>query len=139
MDVGTVANDEGELVDTTPEKQDAQELVAVDNDSDQHVIRHSLTQATKHWESCDGGLGCFSRANRQILQAIASVTGTNITINEDLRRIKVSGRNTGDVDDALAKLSRIEAPLVSLLAPLARGLPELTPCSQSRGIYAPPT
>lgn len=117
MDIGTVLNDEGEVVETTPEKKLAQELVAVDSDSDQHVICHSLTQATKHWVSCDGGLGCFSSANREILLAIASVTGTNITINGDLRSIKVSGRNTGDVDDALAKLSRIEAPLVSVLAP----------------------
>ncbi|RMJ26549.1 hypothetical protein PHISP_02596 [Aspergillus sp. HF37] len=111
LDIATVLNDEGELIEATPEKDPAQKLLVVDSDSDEDVVRHSLTQATKHWVSCDGGLGCFTKANREILWAISSVTGTTVTVSENMRSIKVSGRNTADVDDALAKLTRIEAPL----------------------------
>lgn len=117
MDIAIVLNDEGELIEATPEKNPAQKLLAVESDSEEDVVRHSLTQATKHWVSCDGGLGCFAKANREILRTIAAVTGTNVTVSEDMRSIRVSGRNTADVDDALAKLTRIEAPLVSVLIP----------------------
>ena len=111
----------------------------MENEFDQDVISQSLTHTTKHWVSSDGGLGCFARANREILHAIAAVTGTNISISEDMRSLKVSGSNTGDVDDALAKLSRIEVPLVSVLAASRQSSAELTLSSQSRGTYARPT
>lgn len=122
MDVAAILNDEGDPIETIiPEEDPRGKLVAFDSDSEEEIIPHSLTQVTKLWTSSLGGLGCFADQNQEIMTGIAAVTGTKISLNEDKKSIKVSGRDTGDVDDALEKLSRMETPLVCHLSIKAAG------------------
>ncbi|KAL2818127.1 hypothetical protein BJX63DRAFT_85394 [Aspergillus granulosus] len=92
-------------------------LLALDDDSGQ-IIPHQMTQVTKLWLSSAGGIGCFGGNEYQkTLRDIAKGTGTEITVPNDLKAVRVSGRCTNDVDDALAKLSEIEKPLLYIRSP----------------------
>jgi hypothetical protein len=73
-----------------------------------------MTRVTKFWLASTGGVGCFAGNNyRDILKDIAESTGTEITVSDDFKGIQVSGPCMDDVDDAMAKLSEVEKPLVS--------------------------
>jgi hypothetical protein len=88
-------------------------LLALDDDS-ATLIPHQMTRVTKFWLASTGGVGCFASNNyRDILKDIAKSTGTEITVPDDLKGIQVSGPCMDDVDDAMAKLSEVEKPLVS--------------------------
>lgn len=90
-----------------------QDLLTLVDDSNDELIPVSLSRAIKPWLSSNGGLGCFAYNFHEVLVDIAAVTGTDISVIDDTNGIQVSGQNQGDVDDALAKLTRIEKPLVS--------------------------
>jgi hypothetical protein len=88
-------------------------LLALDDDP-ATLIPHQMTRVTKFWLASAGGVGCFAANNyRDMLKDIAKGTGTEIIVPDDLKGIQVSGPCTNDVDDAMAKLSEIEKPLVS--------------------------
>lgn len=97
--------------------QGSAELVDVSSDSG-IVVPHPLSQFAKYWQSSKGDLGFFGSAelfttpNFDVLKAIEKATGTIISINKDLKNIKVAGWNVGDVDDAIGKLGRVEFTLV---------------------------
>lgn len=99
--------------------QDNPTLVAVGDDSER-LVPHSLLQFAKYWQSSGGGLGYFGSAelfttpNLDVLKTIEKATGTIISINKDLKNIKVVGWNIGDVDDAIGKLTRSEFALVRI-------------------------
>ncbi|KAE8386756.1 hypothetical protein BDV23DRAFT_137912 [Aspergillus alliaceus] len=113
LDMPIVLQDDGA---SATEEDKPEDLLALDNDSDEELIPHSYVKSrvTKLWLSPDGGIGCFSTGFREFLVEIAAVTGTNIAIIDDLKGIQVSGTSAGDVEDALAKLTRIEKPLSCL-------------------------
>ncbi|RAL03570.1 uncharacterized protein BO80DRAFT_401699 [Aspergillus ibericus CBS 121593] len=92
-------------------------LLALEDDSDEELIPNPVALVTKFWLSPSGGVGCFSE-NRfhDFITRIAGLTGTDIAVVED-RRIQVTGKSPEDVDDALAKLSRIERPLSFIANP----------------------
>ena len=87
-------------------------LLTLDDDTGA-FIPHPRTQITKLWLSSVGGVGCFAANMYQdMLGEVAKGTGTDITVLDELKGLQVSGGRENDVDDALAKLTRIEAPLV---------------------------
>lgn len=89
-----------------------QRLLTLVDDSDE-LVPVSLSRVTKVWTSLNGGgLGCFAYGFHEVFVDIAAMTGTEISLIDDINGIQVSGRNQGDVDDALGKLTRIEQPLV---------------------------
>lgn len=85
----------------------------LDDSSDEEAGISSNDQCTKYWLSPTGGLGCFAGSFQDVLSEIAILTGTQISIEDDVKGIQVSGSNAADVDDALEKLTQIEKPLVS--------------------------
>ena len=95
------------------EKDGNEDLLTLVDDSNEELIPVSLNRITKPWLSSNGGLGCFAFNFHEVLADIAAMTGTEISVVDEINGIKVSGQNQGDVDDALAKLTRIEKPLVS--------------------------
>jgi hypothetical protein len=97
-----------------PEEQQ-EELVSLDDGIDANVISLPLDVVTKTWACPTGGLGCFATDFQDILAAIESFTGTKISVVDDIVGIKVSGGSEADVNDALAKLTQVERPLVSRL------------------------
>ncbi|KAF7594944.1 hypothetical protein BBP40_007752 [Aspergillus hancockii] len=92
------------------------ELLALDIDSDEELITtsHPTTRVTEIWLTLYGGIGCFATGFHGVLTKVAILTGTEITIIDDLKGIQVSGNSVRDVDDALAKLTRIEKSLSCL-------------------------
>lgn len=95
------------------EKDGKEDLLTLVDDSNEELIPVSLNRITKSWLSSNGGLGCFASNFHEVLADIAAMTGTEISVVDEIHGIKVSGQNQGDVEDALAKLARIEKPLVS--------------------------
>ncbi|RAL09796.1 uncharacterized protein BO97DRAFT_310485, partial [Aspergillus homomorphus CBS 101889] len=87
-------------------------------DEGYELIPTSTIHITKFWLSSRGGLGCYSFESRNILSSIAELTTTEITMLDDTQGIQVSGTSAVDVDDALAKLSRVEKPLTCLQHPI---------------------
>ncbi|RHZ57805.1 uncharacterized protein CDV56_107287 [Aspergillus thermomutatus] len=116
LDVPAVLSDEGVPAMITPEKHQGPSLLALDDDSDEDIVPYSRNHGTKFWKSPNGGLGCFSSDFHDVLAGVATATGTEIAIVDELQGIRVSG-TTEDVDDALTKLTQIEKPLLFLLAP----------------------
>lgn len=113
LDIPSVFNNEAEQDGTHVEKDDhGKRLLTLVDDSDDELIPTSLNRVTKVWVSSKGGLGCFAYGFHELLVDIAAVTGTDISVIDDINGIQVSGRNQGDFDDALGKLTRIEQPLV---------------------------
>ena len=104
------AEQDGTSVDNEDHEQRLRTLV---DDSDE-LVPISLNRVTKVWLSVQGGLGCFADGFQQVLVDVAAVTGTDIAVIDDINGIQVSGRNQGDVDDALGKLARVEQLLVRL-------------------------
>ncbi|KAL5001654.1 hypothetical protein BDV10DRAFT_182220 [Aspergillus recurvatus] len=104
------------------------ELLMLDDDP-ATIIPHPFTQVTKFWLAAAGGVGCFAyNKHREILCEVAKHTGTEIAVIDELKGLQISGRNEGDVNDALERLSRIEEPLSRLSNPdiknIAIGLTE---------------
>ena len=95
------------------EKDGKEDLLTLVDDSNEELIPVSLNRITKSWLSSNGGLGCFASNFHEVLADIAAMTGTEISVVDEIHGIKVSGQNQGDVEDALAKLARTEKPLVS--------------------------
>lgn len=87
----------------------------LDDGTEVNIIPLPVGLVTKTWACPAGGFGCFAAGFQDILAAIESFTGTMISIVDDLVGLKVSAATEADVDDALAKLTRIEKPLVSEL------------------------
>ncbi|PLB50723.1 hypothetical protein P170DRAFT_406139 [Aspergillus steynii IBT 23096] len=100
---------------------DAQEgdLLALGASHEEEFIPHS--RVTKTWVSSDGGAGCFALRFQSILPEISKLTGTEIAIVED-KGVQVSAENEDDVDDALAKISTIEKPLMCICNPCATNM-----------------
>ncbi|KAL4752140.1 hypothetical protein BDW72DRAFT_212228 [Aspergillus terricola var. indicus] len=93
------------------------------------VIPHTFTRVTKFWLADAGGVGCFAHnKHREMLGEVASHTGTEIAIIDEIKGLQVSGGNEGDVNDALERLSRLEKSLSCLGNPdiknIAVGLTE---------------
>lgn len=113
LDIPSVFNNEAEQDETHVEKEDhGKRLLPLIDDSDDELIPTSLNRVTKVWVSSKSGLGCFACGFHELLIDIAAATGTDISVIDDINGIQISGRNLGDVDDALGKLTRIEQPLV---------------------------
>lgn len=107
-------DDQEEQNGVSLEREDQREdLLTLVDDSNDELIPVSLSRVTRTWLSSSGGLGCFANDFHEVLVDIAAVTGTEISVIDDINGIQVSGQNQGDVDDALGKLARIEKPLVS--------------------------
>ena len=86
------------------------DLLALGTPQDEEPILHP--RVTKTWVSQEeDGAGCYPQFH-SMLSEIPKLTGTEIAVAEDLKGIRVSGRNENDVEDALAKISRIHQPLV---------------------------
>ena len=96
------------------------DLISLDTDPEQDFVRSSLAQVCKSWTAQQGGLDCFGKigptttvaANVNVLDAIAEATGTVISVDTVMKRVRVSGRNDEDVDDALGKMTRSAVFLV---------------------------
>ncbi|THC98518.1 hypothetical protein EYZ11_002026 [Aspergillus tanneri] len=114
-------DDSNPVLDEHNESQEG-DLLALDEDPNEELIPHSIDRVTKHWVSSDGGVGCFAANFHDILSSIAIMTGTEIAVAEDLKGIQVSAKNSNDVDDALAKISRIEKSLSSIDKPHVRNM-----------------
>ncbi|GAD94222.1 conserved hypothetical protein [Paecilomyces variotii No. 5] len=106
-----------ETHESTPEKNRREMLLAFDNDSDQEIVSVPNILCTRYWLSSSGGLGCFESSFEDILVEVARLTGTHISVKEDINRIQVTGNCEDDVADALGKLSRIEKPLSLAVRP----------------------
>lgn len=108
-------DDEDDRTKAGSEKDRKEDLLTLVDDSNDELIPVSLSRTIKHWVSEEGGLGCLAHFH-EVLEEIAAMTGTEIAVIDDINGIQVSGQNQVDVDDALAKLTRIEKPLVSELS-----------------------
>ncbi|PWY89273.1 hypothetical protein BO70DRAFT_285619 [Aspergillus heteromorphus CBS 117.55] len=97
--------------------EDDQGLLALDDGSDEVLVSHSRPRVTKIWLSSTGGAGCFAANSfQEFISQIATLTGTEIVIiGED--GAQVMGKDLADVEDALAKLSRIESALTFIKKP----------------------
>lgn len=111
LDIPMFNNEDGQ-VEVESERDRKEDLLTLVDDSNDELIPFSLNRAKKGWLSSTGGLGCFANF-QEVLVDIAVMTGTEISIIDDIHGIQVSGQNQGDVDEALGKLTRIEKPLVS--------------------------
>ncbi|KAI9374383.1 hypothetical protein BJX61DRAFT_540831 [Aspergillus egyptiacus] len=90
-------------------------LLALDDDE---LIPHPNAQVVKFWLASEGGVGCFAGGRYQdTLSDIAKATGTEISVVDAAKGIRISGKTATDVDDALEKLTRIEKPLLYLTQP----------------------
>lgn len=114
LNIPIMLRDDGASVPVATTEDSLGGLLALDIDSDVELIHqsHLMTHVTKFWLSSHGGIGCFATGFHEVLTEIAAVTGTNITIIDEVKGIQISGSSAGDVDDAVAKLTRIEKPLV---------------------------
>ncbi|KAJ1713690.1 hypothetical protein COH20_003366 [Aspergillus flavus] len=119
LDIPIMLQDEGASVPVATTEDSLGGLLALDVDSDEELIHHShlMTRVTKFWLSSHGGIGCFATGFHEVLTEVAAVTGTDITLIDEAKGIQISGNSAGDVDDALAKLTRIEKPLSCLVNP----------------------
>ncbi len=116
LDLPSVVQDGSSTVDD-PQWVDNGGLLTLDDDTGT-FIPHPRTQITKFWLSSAGGVGCFAANMYQVmLEEVAKGTGTEITVVDELKGLQVSGGRETDVDDALAKLTRIEIPLVPKFNP----------------------
>lgn len=114
LEVSDIVDIDGvESHNSTPEKNRRATLLTFDDDSDQETVPVPSIRYTKFWLSANGDLGCFECAFEDVLAEVARLTGTDISVKDDIKRIQVSGNSEEDVVDALEKLSRIEKPLVS--------------------------
>ncbi|RAH66257.1 uncharacterized protein BO66DRAFT_187017 [Aspergillus aculeatinus CBS 121060] len=86
------------------------------------LIPTSSIHITKLWLSPNGGVGCFSFESRKLLASIADLTSTEITMLDDTKGIQVTGTSEVDVDDALAKLTRVEKPLACVQRPITTNI-----------------
>ncbi|PYI25721.1 hypothetical protein BP00DRAFT_408865 [Aspergillus indologenus CBS 114.80] len=86
------------------------------------LIPTSSIHITKLWLSPNGGVGCFSFESRKLLASIADDTSTEITMLDDTKGIQVTGTSEVDVDDALAKLTRVERPLACVQRPITTNI-----------------
>ncbi|XHG03342.1 hypothetical protein AWENTII_006653 [Aspergillus wentii] len=111
LEIPVIFDDEMSHIPVGVEKDQEGDLLALDDGSNEEFIPLSINHDTKYWLSSSGGLGCFSANFHEVLAEVATMTGTEISIIDDIKGIQVSGKNQGDVDDALAKLTRIEKPL----------------------------
>jgi hypothetical protein len=118
LDIPVVFQDDAASATVTLDEDREGGLLALDIDSDEELIApsHPTTRVTEIWSSSYGGIGCFVTGFHGVLAEIAILTGTEITIIDDLKGIQVSGSSARDVDDALTKLTRIEKPLVRTLS-----------------------
>ncbi|KAE8417547.1 hypothetical protein BDV36DRAFT_175612 [Aspergillus pseudocaelatus] len=117
LDIPIMFQDDGASLPVATTEDSLGGLLALDIDSDEELIHHShlMTRVTKFWLSSHGGIGCFATGFREVLIEVAAVTGTEITLVDEVKGIQISGNSAGDVDDALAKLTRIEKPLSCLV------------------------
>ncbi|OGM50685.1 hypothetical protein ABOM_000453 [Aspergillus bombycis] len=116
LNIPIMLQDDGASVPVATTEDSLGGLLALDIDSDVELIHqsHLMTHVTKFWLSSHGGVGCFATGFNEVLTEIAAATGTNITIIDEVKGIQISGSSAGDVDDAVAKLTRIEKPLSCL-------------------------
>ncbi|KNG85162.1 hypothetical protein ANOM_006048 [Aspergillus nomiae NRRL 13137] len=117
LNIPIMLRDDGASVPVATTEDSLGGLLALDIDSDVELIHqsHLMTHVSKFWLSSHGGIGCFATGFHEVLTEIAAVTGTNITIIDEVKGIQISGSSAGDVDDAVAKLTRIEKPLSCLV------------------------
>ncbi|KAB8219165.1 hypothetical protein BDV33DRAFT_204666 [Aspergillus novoparasiticus] len=119
LDIPIMLQDDGASVPVATTEDSLGGLLALDVDSDEELMHHShlITRVTKFWLSSNRGIGCFATGFHEVLTEVAAVTGTDITLIDEAKGIQISGNSAGDVDDALAKLTRIEKPLSCLVNP----------------------
>lgn len=110
LDIPIMLQDGGASLPVATTEDSLGDLLALDIEPDEELIHHShlMTRVTKFWLSSHGGIGCFATGFREVLIEVAAVTGTEITLVDEVKGIQISGNRAGDVDDALAKLTRIE-------------------------------
>ncbi|KAL1965815.1 hypothetical protein VTN77DRAFT_5136 [Rasamsonia byssochlamydoides] len=106
-DIATVDEDTAEA----PESEAQEKLLALDSDSGDDVTH---TRCTKNWLSSGGGIGYFLHAPRDFLKEVGTLTGTEITVESQVKGLQASGKNPSDVQDALEKLTRLDS-LLSLM------------------------
>ncbi|PYH41209.1 uncharacterized protein BP01DRAFT_182604 [Aspergillus saccharolyticus JOP 1030-1] len=107
IDMTSALQSNGSLEELNPSPDESCELIPT-----------SIIHITKLWLSPNGGLGCYSFESKSILDSIADLTSTEITMRDDTKGIQVSGTSEGDVDEALAKLTRVERPLTCIQRPI---------------------
>ncbi|KAF9894386.1 hypothetical protein FE257_007889 [Aspergillus nanangensis] len=82
----------------------------------EELIPYYNSRVTKCWVPHGGSVSCFAPF-QSFLDVISSRSGTELTIGENLRGIGVTGTSESDVDDVLAKLTRIEMSLSCISKP----------------------
>lgn len=114
LDVSALMPVDEDIVASDSDKNEEGGLLALSDSSDQDLIPNPAALVTRFWLSPTGGVGCFSDNRfRGFLSQIAALTGTEACVVEG-HGIRVIGKSVEDVQDALAKLTRIEKPLVSV-------------------------
>lgn len=102
-----------DLIVDSPKEVQGETLLALDSDSEEELVPNIIGGTIKYWLSPGGGLGCFATDFRDVLAEVAKLTGTRISVIDDRKGIQISGKSS-DVDDAFAKLTGLEKPLVSV-------------------------
>ncbi|GKZ73739.1 hypothetical protein AnigIFM50267_010676 [Aspergillus niger] len=111
LDVSAIMPVDEDPVVSDTDKDEEGGLLALSDSSDQELIPNPAALVTRFWLSSNGGVGCFSDNRfRDFLSQIAALTGTEACVVEG-RGVQVIGKSVEDVQDALAKLTRIEKPL----------------------------
>ncbi|XRM48763.1 hypothetical protein ABZX51_011675 [Aspergillus tubingensis] len=117
LDVSSIVPVDEDTVASGSDKDEEGGLLALSNSSDEDLIPNPAALVTRFWLSPTGGVGCFSDNRfREFLSQISALTGTEACVVEG-HGIRVIGKSVEDVQDALAKLTRIEKPLRSILNP----------------------
>jgi hypothetical protein len=94
-------------------------VVDVDSDDDWCGVGPvSLNQSNgsgvvRLWTSSRGGVGEFELMSKDLLAKVAACTETDIVVEHQPDKIRVTGCYLSSVDDALRKLSNLDKSLVS--------------------------
>jgi hypothetical protein len=122
LEVPDVVTADEEDIAEAPVTEDQEMLVAVDTDDAEDGANK---QCTKQWLSSTRAIGCFSYGPRDLprdlpralpqdfLKEIGTLTGTEITVESQMKSLQISGKNPGDVEEALERLTRLDNLLVS--------------------------
>ncbi|KAE8382179.1 hypothetical protein BDV26DRAFT_254006 [Aspergillus bertholletiae] len=119
LDIPIPLRDDGASVPATTTEDNPGGLLVLDFGLDEELISHShlMARHTKFWLSSSGDVGCFATGFSEVLTEVAAVTGTNIILVDEVKGVQISGSSVEDVEDASAKLTRIEKPLSCLVSP----------------------
>ncbi|OJJ46114.1 hypothetical protein ASPZODRAFT_67178 [Penicilliopsis zonata CBS 506.65] len=102
------------LEQNTRSAQEVHEGDLLNYASDDQVLG---SRYSRYWLSPKGGLGIFAVGFLDFLSGVANVTGTEISVVSNEKGILVTGKTAVDVEDALARLTRLEEPLSLIHCP----------------------